>query len=142
MAAALTMAVACSSEPDVRPADTVEGHVVAAVAAAQDDHVVLLDRICTQATGEPPRPLMEGDEARWFQAYPSSSESLRDVARELGVDVVLSNHPQYDGTPTKVPALDGRGPGDSHPYVIGTDAVARYLTVAAECGKTGLLGVG
>ncbi len=32
-------------------------------------------------------------------------------------------------------ALAVRQPGDPNPYVIGTEAVARYLTVAEECVK-------
>ena len=32
-----------------------------------------------------------------------------------------------------------RRAGDPHPYVIGTDAVERYLTVAEECAKAGRL---
>jgi len=36
----------------------------------------------------------------------------------------------------------GFGPvDDPHPYVIGTSAVGRYLTVAEECAKAGLLRV-
>jgi metallo-beta-lactamase class B len=79
------------------------------------------------------------DEARWFQEYVDASERLRDVVEELGVDVLLSNHPQYDGSTTKIPALAERVPGAPHPFVVGTEAVARYLTVAAECGRAGLL---
>jgi hypothetical protein len=33
----------------------------------------------------------------------------------------------------KIPMLAERGPADPHPYVIGVDAVSRYLTVAEEC---------
>jgi metallo-beta-lactamase class B len=84
----------------------------------------------------------DADEARWFQAYVDSSERLRRVVEEEGVDVLLSNHPQYDGSPTKMPVLARRGPGDPHPYVVGLENASRYLTVAAECAKAGLLAVG
>jgi hypothetical protein len=47
--------------------------------------------------------------------------------------VAISNHTPYDGSKTKIPALAARKPGESHPYVIGADAVKRYLTVAKEC---------
>jgi hypothetical protein len=30
-----------------------------------------------------------------------------------------------------------RGPNDPHPYLIGSDAVQRYLTVAEECARAG-----
>jgi hypothetical protein len=35
--------------------------------------------------------------------------------------------------------MASRRPSDPHPYVIGGDAVARYLTVAEECAKAGRL---
>jgi metallo-beta-lactamase class B len=82
------------------------------------------------------------EEARWFQAYIDSAERLLDVAAELGVDVLLSNHPQYDGSTTKIPALASRAAAAPHPYVIGTGSVQRYLTVASHCARAGLLGVG
>jgi metallo-beta-lactamase class B len=81
------------------------------------------------------------DEARWFQEYVDSSERMHGVVEREGVDVLLSNHPQYDGSTAKIPMLPSRGPGDPHPYVIGRESVGRYLTVAAECGRAGLLGL-
>ena len=55
--------------------------------------------------------------------------------REGGADVMLSNHTDYDGSKTKLPAVKARKPGEQHPYVIGADAVRRYLTVVGECAK-------
>ncbi len=81
-------------------------------------------------------------EARWFGEYVGSAERFRDLAEAAGADVLLSNHPQYDGSTTKLPALAVRGAGDPHPYVIGSERVGRYLTVAQECAAAGLLGVG
>jgi hypothetical protein len=37
-----------------------------------------------------------------------------------------------------MPALAKRKPGDPHPYVIGTESVQGFLTVADECAKAGL----
>ena len=39
-----------------------------------------------------------------------------------GADVLLSNHTDFDGSKTKLPALATRRPGDPHPYVIGAAA--------------------
>ena len=55
--------------------------------------------------------------------------------RNAGADVLIGNHPSYDATPVKIPALAERGEGDAHPYVIGTDGVTRYVTVAEECAR-------
>jgi len=83
-----------------------------------------------------------GEEARWFGEYVASAERFAQIALAAGADIVLSNHPQYDGSTTKLDALAARAPGAVHPYVIGTESVARYLTVAASCARAGLAGVG
>ena len=73
-----------------------------------------------------------------FQTYISSAERFRDIAAKAGADVIVSNHTNYDGSKIKLPAIANRKPGDPHPYVIGKDAVQRYMTVAVECAKAGL----
>jgi metallo-beta-lactamase class B len=70
-----------------------------------------------------------------FRTYVASAERFRDIAVKAGADVVISNHTNLDGSTTKLLALAMRKPGDPHPYVIGTDGVGRYLTVASECAK-------
>ncbi len=84
----------------------------------------------------------DDDEAMWFREYIASAERFAEIARAAGVDVLLSNHPQYDGSTTKLPALATRPPGASHPFVIGVESVDRYLTVAAACARAGLGGEG
>ena len=79
------------------------------------------------------------DEVRWYEEYINSAERFRTIAANMAVDVLLSNHPQYDGSPSKVPALDARLPGGAHPYVVGGRSVDRYLSVASECAKAGRL---
>jgi hypothetical protein len=37
-----------------------------------------------------------------------------------------------------MPLLAQRKPGEPHPYVIGTEAVRGYLTVASECASAAL----
>jgi metallo-beta-lactamase class B len=74
----------------------------------------------------------------WFESYAGSARRFKDLAAKAGVDVILSNHSDYDGSKTKLPALAARKPGERHPYVIGNAAVTRYLTVAEECAQAGL----
>jgi len=73
-----------------------------------------------------------------LEAYAKSAERFRDIAAKAGADVILSNHTAYDGSKTKLPAVLARKPGEKHPYVVGTDVVRRYLTVANECGQAAL----
>jgi len=65
--------------------------------------------------------------------YADSAKRFQDITREAGVDILLSNHTPYDGSTVKLPALAQRAAGAPHPYVIGNDAVGRYLKVAEEC---------
>ena len=65
--------------------------------------------------------------------YAESASSMRNIARGDGIDVLLSNHTGFDNSTLKMPELEQRRPGDPHPYVIGAESVARFLTVAQEC---------
>jgi metallo-beta-lactamase class B len=78
----------------------------------------------------------------WFNQYIKSSERFRDIAKRSGADVLIANHLIFDGSKTKLPAMATRKAGESHPYVIGTDAVQRYMTVVNECAQAGLARVG
>jgi metallo-beta-lactamase class B len=71
-------------------------------------------------------------------AYTKSAERFRDIVTKAGADVILSNHTAYDGSKAKLPAVLARKPGEKHPYVVGSDVVRRYLTVAHECGQAAL----
>jgi metallo-beta-lactamase class B len=68
-----------------------------------------------------------------LKVYAESAARFREVARQAGADILLSNHTAYDGTTVKLPALARRTQGQPHPYVIGRDAVQRYFRVAEEC---------
>ena len=72
-------------------------------------------------------------------AYADSARRFRELAGEAGADIILSNHPTYDGSTAKIPMLAARGPDDPHPYVIGNDGVGRYLTVAERCAEAALV---
>ena len=69
----------------------------------------------------------------WLRTYGESAARFRSVAQAAGADILLANHPRFDSTPLKVPALAGRGPNDLHPFVVGGESIGRYLMVAEEC---------
>jgi metallo-beta-lactamase class B len=75
----------------------------------------------------------------WFETYIGSARTFRDVVARAGADVIISNHTIFDESKTKIPALARRQAGDPNPYVVGANAVQRYLTVAEECGRAGEL---
>jgi metallo-beta-lactamase class B len=78
----------------------------------------------------------------WFETYSNSARRFRDIVARAGADVLIANHTDFDGSKKKLPALAKRKPGEPNPYVIGKESVQRYLTVADECAKAGLLRVG
>jgi metallo-beta-lactamase class B len=75
-----------------------------------------------------------GTTSEAIKAYVASARRFRDLAAKAGADVIFTNHTAFDDTNTKLAAVAARRPGAPHPYVIGADAVKRYLTVAEECG--------
>jgi metallo-beta-lactamase class B len=74
----------------------------------------------------------------WFDTYIKSAARFRDIVAKAGADVLIANHTHLDNSKNKLPALAQRRPSDPHPYVIGNDAVVRYLTVASECAQAGV----
>jgi metallo-beta-lactamase class B len=74
-------------------------------------------------------------------AYANSAARFSDVAAKAGADIVLSNHTVYDGSKTKLPAVQARRPGAPHPYVVGADSVRRYLTTVGECAQAAIAGL-
>jgi metallo-beta-lactamase class B len=74
-----------------------------------------------------------------FKSYIQSAQRFSDVVRQAGADVIISNHTNYDGSKIKQPLLAKRRAGDPNPYVVGNEAVRRYLKVAEECATAGLL---
>jgi metallo-beta-lactamase class B len=80
----------------------------------------------------------ERPEKFWFETYSASARRFKEITSKAGADVLISNHTIFDGSKTKIPALERRKPGEPNPYVIGKDAVQRYLTVVDECAQAGL----
>jgi metallo-beta-lactamase class B len=68
-----------------------------------------------------------------LRQYVQSLERFGAVTQRLGVDVEIQNHPLYDGFEAKLERLAARRAGDAHPFVVGEDAYARFLTVMTEC---------
>src|SRR5438105_490791 len=80
----------------------------------------------------------ERPERFWFETYSKSARRFKEITARAGADVLISNHTIFDGSKTKIPALERRKPGEPNPYVIGKEGVQRYLTVVDECAQAGL----
>ena len=76
-----------------------------------------------------------------FRTYTASAIRFGEIAAKAGADVLISNHSEYDGSKTKIPALQLRKPGEPNLYVVGNDSVKRYMKIAGECSKAAELRV-
>jgi metallo-beta-lactamase class B len=74
-----------------------------------------------------------------LQAYVQSARRFADIARQAGADVMMSNHTDWDGSKVYLPRLATRAADTRNPYVVGTEGVRNYLTVAEECATARLM---
>ena len=74
----------------------------------------------------------------WFDQYIQSAARFRDLVAKAGADVLIANHTHLDDAKNKLPMMAKRKAGEPNPYVIGNDAVVRYVEVAHACAQAGL----
>jgi metallo-beta-lactamase class B len=65
--------------------------------------------------------------------YVASNKKFQDVAKQVGADIILSNHTDWDRSKINFPLLANRTPGSVNPFVTNNASVLRYLKVAEEC---------
>jgi metallo-beta-lactamase class B len=90
--------------------------------------------------GEPHRAVEWGGTAYNFgplrdrlQLYSDTTVKYREILKQENADIFLSNHVGFDAAVTKMAALKERKPGEPNPFVVGQDAVQRFLTILGEC---------
>jgi metallo-beta-lactamase class B len=67
------------------------------------------------------------------QTYIKSAQRFRDIVKQAGADIILSNHTDWDRSKINLPLLAKRTPGSPNPYVVGNERALKFLTVAIEC---------
>jgi len=72
-----------------------------------------------------------------FDTYIASAKKFGDAAKAAGANIIFSNHSMYDQA--WIRSRWQRKPGETSPFVVGTDGVARYVTVLSECAKAAKL---
>jgi len=72
-----------------------------------------------------------------FDTYIASAKKFGDAAKAAGADIIFSNHSMYDQA--WIRSRWQRKFGEISPFVVGTEAVARYATVLSECAKAAKL---
>ena len=71
----------------------------------------------------------------WLGAYSGSAQKFRELALANGADVLVSNHTRFDASTVKMPLLARRQAGQPHPFVIGTEEVGKFFTMAGNCAQ-------
>lgn len=74
-----------------------------------------------------------GKDLARLESYINATRRMADVARDRGIDVMISNHPSYDDSLAKMEAM--RQGTRVHPFVIGNEAVVRSLQVMNACAQ-------
>lgn len=69
-----------------------------------------------------------------LDSYIAQTERMRQVAARRSVDVMLSNHPGYDGTVAKLAALRAN-PSGRNPFVTGGEVADRSMRILNECAR-------
>jgi metallo-beta-lactamase class B len=72
-----------------------------------------------------------------FDTYIASAKKFGDAAKAAGASIIFSNHSMYDQAWIRSRWV--RKPGETSPFVVGTDGVQRYATVLSECAKAAKL---
>ena len=72
-----------------------------------------------------------------FDTYIHSAEKFGAAAKAAGASIIFSNHSLYDQA--WIRSRWQRKAGETSPFVVGADCVARYFTVLSECAKAAKL---
>jgi metallo-beta-lactamase class B len=72
-----------------------------------------------------------------FDTYIASAKKFGDAAKASGASIIFSNHSMYDQAWIRSRWV--RKSGETSPFVVGADGVARYATVLSECAKAAKL---
>jgi metallo-beta-lactamase class B len=75
------------------------------------------------------------------RAYIRSAQRFSEIVREVGVDIILANHTDWDRSKINLPMLAKGATGNPNPYIVGNRRVLNFLKVAEECATARLVGV-
>jgi len=71
--------------------------------------------------------------AAYYDRYIASSKKMAKAAADYGATVLLSNHSEFDDAYFKAHTAANRKPGESNPFDVGANGVARYFTTVQAC---------
>jgi metallo-beta-lactamase class B len=68
-------------------------------------------------------------------SYTDNTERVRALAASMPIDVLVSNHSEWDDSIAKMNTLRKAGPGAANPFVTGSQVVQRSMQVMGECAQ-------
>lgn len=74
-----------------------------------------------------------GKDIERLQSYIDATTRMVDLAKQQKIDVMISNHPGYDDTLSKMDKLKHNA--TENPFIIGNDAVVRSLLIMNNCAR-------
>jgi metallo-beta-lactamase class B len=74
-----------------------------------------------------------------FDMYIKSQRKMAAAAASANATILMSNHSEFDNAISKIKMLASRKSGESHPFDLGKEAVARYFSVSEECAQAARL---
>ena len=78
-------------------------------------------------------------DAAYYDRYLASSRKMAKAAADYGATALLTNHTEFDNAFFKAHTAADRKSGDPNPFDVGTDGVARYFAVVANCTEAAKL---
>ena len=68
-----------------------------------------------------------------LKVYRESVTHFLSYVNDLGVDVIISNHPFVDGSVDRMSELRDRAEGEANPFVVGNEQVNTFLELLDQC---------
>ena len=75
----------------------------------------------------------------YYDQYIASAQKFAKAAADYGATILLSNHTEFDNGYYKAHTAANRKAGETNPFDVGKDAVARYFTVVQHCAAAAKL---
>ena len=75
------------------------------------------------------------------ETYIRSLQRFREIVKQSGADIILTNHTDWDRSKINLPMLAHRAPGAANPYIVGNAKVLNFLKVAEECATARVMGL-
>jgi metallo-beta-lactamase class B len=76
-----------------------------------------------------------GNDYSRLASYIANTERMREFANRMPIDVLLSNHSDWDNSIVKMNAMRAAGPNAKNAFITGPQVVDRSMQVMGECAR-------